>query len=348
MKRGQLYLSPDKKNGKLSKYIKLVDTALEEIAHKNSGLEDAVRNAILSSGKRIRPVVSLLMCEIFCGDYIPALPVAVIYELAHTASLVQDDIIDKSEFRRGKPSIISQFGLDKAILTSDLLIFEIFNQLAEYEQSELSSKRIFMLLRMIGDSSKAAAIGEDMQLNMSTKFESLENEYVEMIRKKTGALLAAPAASGAIVGGASEEGIDLAYQFGLKLGIAYQFQDDLIDILGKPGDTGKPIFMDLKQGNTNFVIAHALKNGTKADKKYILGLVGERNLSIDDIDRARRILFRSGSIEYAMKLSTDNYAESRASLRKLKPCSARHKLLDITNMLSNKSKIDARLLFRKK
>ncbi|MEE9585519.1 MAG: polyprenyl synthetase family protein, partial [Nitrososphaerales archaeon] len=280
MKRDQMFIRGQKKMQKLSRYIKLVDTALTEITQKNSGLDEAVKRAILSSGKRVRPVTSLLMCEIVSGDYAPALPVAVAFELAHTASLVQDDIIDNSDTRRGKPSIYAQFGLEKAILTSDLLIFEIFNQLAEYEQWNLTAKRMYMLLKMLGDSSKAATVGEDIQLDLDKKEEVSEEEYFEMVRKKTGALIAAPAASGAIVGGASEEGVDTAFRFGMKLGVAYQLQDDLLDMLGRPRDMGKPIFKDLESRNCNLVIIHALENASDSERKYLLGL-GKKNLSVE-------------------------------------------------------------------
>ncbi len=342
-----MFIPKQKKMQKLSRYIKLVDAALAEMAQKNGGLNEAVKRALISSGKRVRPVVSVLMCEVFCNDYAPALPVAVVFELAHTASLVQDDIIDQSKTRRGQPSIYAQYGIDKAILTSDLLIFEIFNQLAEYERWNLSSKRIYMLLKILGDSSKAATIGEDMQMDMGKKTEASEEEYFEMIRKKTGALLAAPAASGAIVGGASEEGIDMAYRFGLKLGVAYQLQDDLLDILGKPADMGKPILKDLESRNSNLVIIRALKNASDSDRRFIGGLEGKENLSDADVKKARRILLKTGSVDYVTKLVVDNYEASREALRRLKPCSARHKLMEITYMLSNRVQTESILLFRR-
>ncbi|MFQ6135242.1 MAG: polyprenyl synthetase family protein [Nitrososphaerales archaeon] len=348
MKGDQMYLRGQKKMQKLSRYIKLVDTALTEIAQKNSGLDEAVKKALMSSGKRVRPVVSLLMCEVFCGDYTPALPVAVVFELAHTASLVQDDIIDRSDTRRGQPSVYAQFGVEKAILTSDLLIFEIFNQLAEYERWNLTPKRVYMLLKMLGDSSKATTVGEDMQLDMSKRSETSEEDYFEMIRRKTGALLAAPAASGAIVGGASEEGIDIAYRFGMKLGVAYQLQDDLLDILGKPGEMGKPVFKDLESRNSNIVIIHTLRNAADSDGRYILGLEGKENLSGEDVRKTRHILLKTGSVDYVTKLAADKYEESREALRRLKPCSARHKLMEITYMLSNRAQTESLLLFRRK
>lgn len=342
-----MFIRGQKKMQKLSRYIKLVDTALTEITQKNSGLDEAVKRAILSAGKRVRPVTSLLMCEIFSGDYAPALPVAVAFELAHTASLVQDDIIDNSDTRRGKPSIYAQFGLEKAILTSDLLIFEIFNQLAEYEQWNLTAKRMYMLLKMLGDSSKAATVGEDIQLDLDKKEEVSDEEYFEMVRKKTGALIAAPAASGAIVGGASEEGVDTAFRFGMKLGVAYQLQDDLLDMLGRPRDMGKPIFKDLESRNCNLVIIHALENASDSDRKYLLKL-GKETLSGINVKKVRRILLKAGSVDYVTKLSADNYEKSREALRRLKPCSARHKLTEITYMLSNRAQTDSLLLFRRK
>lgn len=346
MNDNSMYFRKYKKMEKISSYIKLVDNSLIELAQKQSGLNTAVQQAIMSSGKRVRPVISLLMCEVFCGDYSPGLPIAITFELAHTASLVQDDIIDRSDRRRGKPSIYAQFGIEKAILTSDILIFEIFNQLAEYEKWNLSSKKLYTLLKIIGESSQATTIGEDQQMNMTGNLLVSEEEYFEMVRRKTGALIAAPAASGAIVGGASEEGIDIAYTFGLKLGIAFQLQDDLLDIIGDVNNIGKPVFKDLENRDNNLVIIHGLNNASTIDKKFILELENKGTISPENAEKVKNILLKTGSIDYVMNLAAEYYSESRTTLRKLKPCSARHKLLEVTHMLSNRVKTEAFLAFR--
>jgi geranylgeranyl pyrophosphate synthase len=343
-----MYLRGQRKIDKLSKYVKLIDTALLDVSQKNTGLEKIISSSIGNGGKRVRPIISLLMCEVACGDYQPAIPVALSYELAHVASLIQDDIIDRAEIRRGKPSIHYEFGIEKAILSSDLLIFEIFDQLSEYESWNLEPKRLYMLLKIISESSKSAAVGEYLQLEMSKKELLTERDYIKMIRKKTGSLLAAPAASGAIVGGAPEEEIEQAFSFGMSLGIAYQIQDDLLDILGKPGELGKPVFKDLERKNNNIVTVYAQNNVCEKDLRLINSIEDKESPSQRDKMDLRNILIKNGSVDYAIKLASEKYNESRTVLQRFKPGPARHRLLEITFMLSNRAYSKSILSFRNK
>jgi geranylgeranyl diphosphate synthase type II len=160
----------------------------------------------------VRATLALLWCEVYSRDYRPAIPLAVAYELAHASALIQDDIIDRSELRRGKKSIEAKYGLTTALLASDLLLFNVPKMIAKY--ADLDSRRLARILDLLGEACRATTWGEFIDMQMAREEDQTEQRYEEMIRMKTSSLLSAPCASGAVVGGASDEDVGLASKFG--------------------------------------------------------------------------------------------------------------------------------------
>ncbi len=169
---------------------------------------------------------------------------------------------------------------------------------------------------------------------------SRSQDYEEMIRLKTGALIAASGASGVIVGNRDridEKMIDLAYNFGEKLGMAYQVRDDLLDLMGEEAVIGKPVFADLKCGKRNIVLIHTLQNSSQQDKDFISGLFFKEQYTDPEITRAREIFSRCGAIEHAEMIS-DRYVESAKNMIQILPdCSAKKKLLELSDYLAVRS-----------
>ena len=293
------------------------------------------RYAIRGGGKRIRPLLAVLSCEAVGGDPKLAIPVAVAYELAHTAALIQDDVLDRSPKRRGKPSVWKLYSLGEAILLSDLFLFEIYGVIAEYENLNLPPKRLYRLLRLIRESAKNAAWGELLDLELAKKSYVTVEEYLEMIKFKTGSLLAAPAAAGAIVAGASESYVQALYLFAEKIGMAYQIQDDILDVVGSEKEMGKPIFLDLKAGKKSVVLIHAMQNATGDERRFLESIMF-KNLSKRDVEKVRRIIDRLGSVVYARELSFKLAEEGRRYLRLLKPSMARDALLKLSYVAVNR------------
>jgi geranylgeranyl diphosphate synthase, type II len=289
----------------LKEYADCIDTQLSELhlgqPPRTTALQRAANEALSAGGKRVRAVLALLWCEVFSGDYKHAIPVAVAYELAHATALIQDDIIDNSDLRRGKRSVVAKYGLSNAILTSDLLLFHVPKMVSKYR--DLSSERLCALFDLLGDSCRASIWGEFLDLEMAAvpnESGPEEQDYEEMIRLKTASLLGAPAASGAIVGGASDEEVKTAYKFGECLGMAYQIQDDLLDLMGDEGVLGKQGFTDVKGGKRNVVLIHSLDHCSEEDRSFIVGLLGRREpYSESELQRARQIFTENGSVEYA-------------------------------------------------
>src|SRR5579872_653961 len=186
----------------------------------------------LEGSSRIRAVLTLLWCEALEGDIQRATPVAVAYELAHAAALIQDDIIDGSETRQGEKSLVARHGIAKSLLASNALLFNVPKLLAESTKS-VTVDTAAKLLEVLGECCHDATLGEFLDLELAKKETVTEEEYLRMVRKKTGALVAASCVSGAILGrGPQKESLDIAFGFGESIGTAYQIQDDVMDILG--------------------------------------------------------------------------------------------------------------------
>ena len=320
----------------ITNYIGVINSYLDRaVSDYFPMLREMSRYAIRGCGKRIRPLLAVLSCEAVGGDPKLAIPVAVAYELAHTAALIQDDVLDRSPKRRGKPSVWKLYSLGEAILLSDLFLFEIYGVIAEYENLNLPPKRLYRLLRLIRESAKNAAWGELLDLELAKRSDVTVEDYLEMIRFKTGSLLAAPAAAGAIVAGASESRVQALYLFAEKIGMAYQIQDDILDIVGSEEEIGKPIFLDLKAGKKSIVLIHALKNATGDERRFLEGIMF-KNLCKRDVERVRRVIDRLGSVVYARELSLKLAEEGRRYLRLLKPSMARDALLRLSYVAVNR------------
>ena len=165
----------------------------------NSSLESAVKEAV-SGGKRVRAVLALLWCEAISGEYEGAIPVAVAYELAHAAALVQDDILDDSEKRRGTQSIVRKHGLRSAMLASNALLAQVPSVISEYGLQPSGGQMLRKLFELLGDSFGSTIMGEFLDLEMAERDIVQQEDYEYMIKLKTGALIGASSASGVVVG----------------------------------------------------------------------------------------------------------------------------------------------------
>ena len=214
-------------------------------------------------------------------------------------------------------------------MVSDLLIFEIFGILSEYERSNLPQRALYQLLMLIRDSAKNAAQGEFLDLELRRKRTVTVEDYLEMVRLKTGALFAAPAAAGALVGGASTEQVEVFYDFAERLGCAYQAQDDVLDAIGDEEKIGKPVLID-PNGQRNVVLIHALENGSRAEIAFLRRLMKKKTVSRAEARDARTSLQRLGSLIYGQELADRLADEARALLSPISPSRAKEALLELS------------------
>lgn len=323
----------------LGEYADCINEAIStRFGQGESDLERAALEAI-SRGKRIRAILALLWCEALSNDYRSAAPVAVAYELAHAAALVQDDVIDNSDVRRGEKSIVGKYGISGAILTSNTLLFHVPNLIAEYGRNGADSRTLCRLLDMLGECYRSATVGEYMDLDMADRSEVLESEYTEMIRLKTGALIGASSASGAIVGSSlkNKDVIEAAYVFGESLGMAYQVQDDLLDILSEENILGKPIFTDVRRGKKSLVLIHLMNHSSPEESNFIRSLFGrEGSYLASEVEIVRKLISRYGSKEYAQLFSSQCIGKAEKALSALGESKAKDRLLELSNYLATR------------
>ncbi|WP_136717474.1 polyprenyl synthetase family protein [Halorientalis salina] len=206
-----------------------VEERLEEVLDgvEPSELADEVRHVTLSGGKRVRPTVTVLVCEALGGDPGDAVDLAVGIELVHNASLVIDDIIDDSDVRRGVPSAWAEFGFGPAIIASDGLLGEAF---ALFSADERAMQAVSEAMVELGE-------GEATELVAQPE---TEDEYMELARRKTGALFRAAAELGAIAADADAYTVEAFGQYAERVGIAFQMRDDVLDATADADDLGKP------------------------------------------------------------------------------------------------------------
>jgi len=231
-------------------------------------------NYILSlGGKRIRPLLALIACDLFDKDPKQALNSALCVELFHNFSLVHDDILDKAPLRRGQPTVHSKWNKEIGILSGDVMLVKAFDALRSYEAGQLKE-----LLSIFVKTSIEVCEGQQMDMNFEASHSVSVEDYTHMITNKTAVLLGCSLKMGAINGGAPQEDADHLYEFGKHLGVAFQLMDDVLDAFGD-ANFGKQTGGDIIAGKKTFLL---LKTFELADKKqkesidYFLSLDSSR------------------------------------------------------------------------
>ncbi len=236
------------------------------IAYNNfpSELYDAVKHIMNIKGKRFRPLLLLLCCDLFEGNIEEAMPPALAYEMFHNFTLVHDDIMDEAAVRRGIPTVHKAFGTSTAILAGDVMLLYAYRFF-----EKLPCEKMRPALQLF--TKTAIEILEGQQTDMNFEKQSLvtEAEYLKMIALKTSVLLAAAAQTGAIISEATETDQKNIYHFALHLGLAFQIKDDYLDAFGEAEKTGKKIGGDILQDKKTYLQVVAEQSANDAQKKLL-------------------------------------------------------------------------------
>ncbi len=279
-------------------------------------LIEACRQYPYAGGKRMRPAMVLSACGAVGGNKEKALPMAVAIEYIHNFTLIHDDLMDGDEKRRGMTTSHVKYGMPTAILAGDALFAKAFEIMANMDiPAETMRKAMQIVTVAVWD----LARGQQMDVNNENEGQVSMEDYIETIRLKTSVLFAAGAASGALIGGANDDVVKAVHEYAMSLGVAFQMYDDILGIFGDPSKTGKSAGNDIRKGKSTVMVCHALK--TIKDTKELetfKSILGKLDATDDEIEIARGILKKNGSLDYAVELATKYTKDAIVKLDVLK------------------------------
>jgi len=288
------------------------------------GLYEASRHLVDSGGKRLRPSMLLLAAEAAGGEALALAPAAVSIELVHNFTLIHDDIMDNADVRRGRPAVHKIWGQSGAILAGDTLYSKAFQVLG---MTAASPERILGAMNMLSRTCTAICEGQWLDMEFESKDRVTENEYMEMIEKKTGVLYGASAGMGGLLAGASPEVVRALDEFGRLTGMGFQLQDDVIDLLTPEEVSGKKQGGDLIEGKKTLIMIHAFANDV------VVPVFSKKDASAEEIFRSISILEGSGSIEYARSRAEEMVVQGKRALDVLPPSPAKETLLELADYM---------------
>ncbi len=216
-------------------------------------------------GKRLRPVMVLMACNLFTDKIEKAFPAALAIEVFHNFTLLHDDIMDQADMRRNSLAVHKKYNVNIAILSGDTMLVMAYDYLQKSETENLAK-----MIRLFSDTALEVCEGQQYDMDFETRMNVSIHEYLNMIRLKTAVLLACSLKMGALAANAPERISDLLYVFGLDLGIAFQLQDDLLDVFADQEKFGKKIGGDIISNKKTFLLLKALELSDEATKKELL------------------------------------------------------------------------------
>lgn len=243
-----------------------------------------IRYTLEQSGKRVRPVLFLMAYNLYKESVDEALYPAVAMETYHNYTLIHDDVMDRADIRRGKPTVCAKWGDTPAILSGDTMLVLAYEFLAHVPVDKLPS-----MLALFTETAKQIGDGQQYDIEFETRDNVSEDEYLEMIRLKTSVLLAASLKLGGILAGASDSDLENLYCFGEKMGLAFQLQDDLLDVYADQSLFGKKIGGDICCNKKTFLLITALNQASPEQFAEMKQWIAE-----SDFNEQEKIAFFTG------------------------------------------------------
>ena len=282
-------------------------------------------------GKRIRPILCLMGNELFNEIHPDAHLVAKAIELFHNFTLVHDDMMDEANLRRGQATVHAKWDANTALLVGDVMLIKSYELLQEIQPNYLPR-----ILQLFNRTAREVCEGQQLDMDFAKMQKVSMEQYIEMITLKTSVLLAASLEAGAIIGGAGENNCRQLYEFGKKIGIAFQIQDDYLDAFGDAAIFGKEAGGDIKQNKKTFLLLHAYAVANENQKKSLNDLMN--STASDKVEKVLEIFRECGVDQWAENLKATYLQEAFDHLEAIAVVSARKQpLIELANYLMNRN-----------
>lgn len=295
--------------------LQMVDDAIATLPLERDpqGLYAPIRYVLSLGGKRIRPVLMLMAYNLYHDDVKPCLMPAIGIETFHNFTLLHDDLMDRAEVRRGKACVHRKWNDNTAILSGDNMLVLAFRYMMQCDETKMPA-----VMRIFTRTATEIDEGQQYDIDFETRNDVTEAEYIEMIRLKTSVLLACALQIGATLAGAPEEDAQSLYRYGECLGLAFQLQDDYLDVYGDPKVFGKKIGGDILCDKKTYMLINALLHASDEDRAELQRWIAGKDCNPDEKIKAVTALYtKIGVDRMAQERMNTYYAEARACLDKV-------------------------------
>lgn len=300
---------PDEYKQRVKDINEFLMKSLDVVGQKR--LKEAMAHYPAAGGKRLRPLLSTIVCEAVGGKHEAAVPFGVALEMVHNFTLVHDDVMDEDDTRRGIKTVHSKFGVAEAILAGDALFARAFELIPE---SDIESAKAIRLVEILSKSVRLLAEGQQMDMDFESAKGVTSDEYMKMIEHKTAVLYSAAAEGGVIIGGGSEQQEEALFDYGRLIGLGFQIWDDVLDLRSTQETFGKPVLNDIRNGKKTLVVINALEDLKGVERKEFLKTLGNKKATVDELKLARDILENVGAIDHAERVANQLVAKAKDRL----------------------------------
>ena len=308
--------------------LNAVDTVIRQKLHSEVALVNQIAEYIISAGgKRIRPVLVLLIANAYGYRGTDHHQLAAVVEFIHTATLLHDDVVDESSLRRGRKTANALFGNAASVLVGDFLYSRAFQMMVSVGD--------IRIMQILADATNVIAEGEVLQLLNMHDPDVSEERYTQVIRSKTAKLFEAAAQLGALIAGASDEEIEAAAEYGRSLGTAFQLIDDVLDYSGQSDDIGKNVGDDLREGKATLPLIYLMEHGTAEQRELVRSCI--ENGDEQHFDAVLFAVTTSGALDYTKRKAEEAAARATASIAPLPASQFKDALLKLSDFAVNRN-----------